>query len=127
MKRLTADTNILISAFLRGGKPLQLLDLARDGQIELAVSDAILSEMARVLVTKFGVPPDQAQAFGDQIKTFAKHVTPSERLDAVKADPTDNPILECAIAARSEVVVTGDKHAGFGPTVVPQRVRQSWW
>jgi predicted nucleic acid-binding protein len=41
---------------------------------------------------------------------FAKHVVPSERVDAVKADPTDNPILECAVAAGSEVVVTGDKH-----------------
>ena len=30
MKRVTADSNILISAFLRGGKPLELLELARD-------------------------------------------------------------------------------------------------
>jgi hypothetical protein len=32
VKRVTADSNILISAFLRGGKPLQLLELARAGQ-----------------------------------------------------------------------------------------------
>ena len=49
MKRVTADSNILISAFLRGGKPLELLELARAGQIELSVSDPILDETARVL------------------------------------------------------------------------------
>lgn len=30
-------------------------------------------------------------------------------LDVVKNDPDDNKILECAIAAGSDVVVTGDK------------------
>jgi predicted nucleic acid-binding protein len=37
-------------------------------------------------------------------------VTPGEFLDAVPADPTDNRILECAVAAGSEVIVSGDKH-----------------
>ena len=45
MKRVTADSNILISAFLRGGKPLELLELARAGQVELGVSDAIFDEL----------------------------------------------------------------------------------
>ncbi len=38
MKRVVADTNILVSALQFGGKPKQLLDLAVDGQIELAES-----------------------------------------------------------------------------------------
>ena len=46
MKRVTADSNILVSAFLRGGKPLELLELARAVQIELAVSEDILNETA---------------------------------------------------------------------------------
>ena len=110
MKRVTADSNILISAFLRGGKPLALIELARSGRIELAVSDDILAETGRVLATKFAVPSEDVQAYQDEIRMFAKHVTPGERLDAVKADPTDNPILECAVAAGSETVVTGDNH-----------------
>jgi predicted nucleic acid-binding protein len=31
-------------------------------------------------------------------------------LDIVKEDPTDNPILEYALAGGSEHVVTGDRH-----------------
>ena len=40
MKRVTADSNILISAFLRGGKLLELLELAKTGTriLECAVA-----------------------------------------------------------------------------------------
>lgn len=110
MNRVTADSNIPISAFLRGGKPLQLLELARAGQIELAITEDILSETARVLGTKFHVPPEDVQAFGDDVRGFTRLVVPTEALDIVKADPTDNPILECAVAAGPDTVVTGDAH-----------------
>jgi len=33
-----------------------------------------------------------------------------ETLDVVKADPPDNRILECAKAAKSDYIVTGDDH-----------------
>ena len=110
MKRVTADSNQYISAFLRGGKPLQLLELARAGQIELAVSEDILNEVGRVLRDKFNVPDEDVQAFGDEIRAFARLVQATEALDVVKADPTDNRILECAVAAESETVITGDAH-----------------
>jgi predicted nucleic acid-binding protein len=31
-----------------------------------------------------------------------------ETLDVIKADPSDNRILECAVAAKSEFIVSGD-------------------
>jgi uncharacterized protein len=107
---VTADSNIYISAFLRGGKPLELLEMARAAQSELAVTEDILNEIGRVLGRKFSVPAEDVQAFRVEILTFAKLVTPSESLDAVPADPTDNRILECAVAAGSEVIVSGDQH-----------------
>jgi putative PIN family toxin of toxin-antitoxin system len=110
VRRVTADSNIFISAFLRGGKPLELLDLARAGQIDLAVTDAILDEIGRVFATKFRVSAQDIQEFREEIIGFAKRVSPSETLDVVKADSTDDRILECAVAAGSEVVVSGDKH-----------------
>ena len=44
MKRVVADTNVLVSAIQFGGKPKQLLDLAVDGQIDLAISETILKK-----------------------------------------------------------------------------------
>ena len=110
MKRVTADSNQYISALLRGGKPLQLLELARSGQIELAVSDDILNEVGRVLRDKFHVPAEDVEEYRNQVLGFAKHVTPVERLRVVTSDADDDKILECAVAAGSEIVVTGDAH-----------------
>ncbi len=74
------------------------------------MSDAILDETARVLRTKFKVPDDDVREFRQQLLAFAKHVTPTETLDAVPQDKTDNRILECSVTAGSETIVTGDAH-----------------
>ena len=36
-------------------------------------------------------------------------VTPAVQLDVVKEDPADNKIVECAVTAGAEYIVTGDK------------------
>ena len=36
-------------------------------------------------------------------------MTPTERIDVITAKDDDNRILECALAARAEFLVTGDK------------------
>lgn len=85
MNCVTADSHIYISAFLRGGKPLELLEMARGGQIELAVTEDILNETGRALATKFRVPPEDVQAFREEILGFAKRVTSGETIDVVQA------------------------------------------
>lgn len=110
MKRVVADTNILVSALQFGGKPQQLLDLAVDGQIELAVSEAILAEAFRVLRDKFERTPEWLAEADRQIRVVARVVEPTESITAIQADPTDDRILECAVAAESEVIVSGDTH-----------------
>lgn len=37
-------------------------------------------------------------------------MTPTQKLDAVKEDPADNRILECAVEGKSEYLVTRDHH-----------------
>lgn len=54
MIRVTADSNIYISALHFGGAPDKFLDLARTGVIHLSISDDILAEVTRVLRDKFG-------------------------------------------------------------------------
>jgi uncharacterized protein len=108
--RVTADSNIYISALNFGGLPDQLLDLARGGAIQLAISEDILEEVARVLRDKFGWAKDEIVLARAQISGFAEQVEPRMRVDVVQEDPTDNRILECAAAADSEYLVTGDKH-----------------
>ena len=49
MDKVTADSNIFVSAFNWGGNPQRLIELARDGKIELAISEPIVHEIARIL------------------------------------------------------------------------------
>ena len=110
MIRVTADSNIYISALHFGGPPDEFLDLARTGIIELTISDDILAEVTRVLRDKFGwsrVALSMAQA---RIADFTVRVSPAQKLDAVREDPADNRILECAVEGKSEYLVTRDHH-----------------
>ena len=108
MIKVTADTNIYVSALNFGGKPLQLLELARAGTIELATSNAIITEMSRILYNKFSWNRDDVGEAVNQILSFTKYVHPDLSFNAVPTDPDDNRVLECAVGADSEVIVTGD-------------------
>jgi uncharacterized protein len=110
VRRVTADTNLDVSALQFGGKPQTLLDMAQDGQIEMALSDEILEETLRILRDKFHRSPEYLADVEARLRAVTVHVVPSERLAVVKADPSDDRILECAVAAGSDVIVSGDQH-----------------
>lgn len=111
MLRVTADTNIIISGLNFSGNPRRILQMAEDGVIHLAVSDAILDEVIKVLRReKFGWEEGEIRRSLRQISRFAEHVEPKQRIDIITEDPTDNRILECAAASGSDYLVSGDKH-----------------
>jgi predicted nucleic acid-binding protein len=68
-----------------------------------------LDEVGEVLGRKFDWPEGDITEVQRQIERFAQKVTPKTVLDAVKDDPDDNRILECASAAGSDYIVSGDK------------------
>lgn len=51
--RVVLDTNIFISAFLFGGKPADILQLAEDRSFTLIVSESLITEVEEVLAEKF--------------------------------------------------------------------------
>jgi uncharacterized protein len=104
----TADSNIWISAFLFPGKPRRLIEMAAVGEIGLATSEPIIEEVVRVLRERFRLPDEDLDEAREQMNTVARKVTPTEARDAIKEDPADNRILECAAAAHSDYIVTGD-------------------
>lgn len=108
MLGVTADTNVYISALNFGGRPLHLLDLARRGEIRLSISEPILAEIVRVLREKFGWEEEPLQAVETRIRGFTELVTPSRKVNAIAHDEPDNRILECAVEAKSDYIVSGD-------------------
>jgi putative PIN family toxin of toxin-antitoxin system len=109
VQTVTFDTNVYISALnFSRGKPRQLLQLAIDGVVHVAISDAIMQEVLRVMREKFHATPEDLQEAQAIIADCTERVVPTEALDVVKDDPDDNRIVECAVASRSDCIVTGD-------------------
>jgi putative PIN family toxin of toxin-antitoxin system len=94
---VTADTNIYISALFFGGRPRQLLDAAERGRVALAISDALLAELDRVLGDKFKLPEERRREAMATVTECATVVRPTRRIEAVPEDPDDNRVLECAV------------------------------
>ncbi len=108
MTRVTLDSNIYISALVFGGKPMRLLAAAIEGEIEVAISAPIVEEVRRVLQTKFGWSEERVVEAMETIGVAAEPVTATITLDVIQTDPDDNRVMECAVAAGSEFIVSGD-------------------
>jgi len=109
--RVVLDTNVLISAILFGGKPRRILEKAIRGEIRLCLSEPMLEELKGVLQrSKFDYSPEMIQIILTELMSISDFVNPSETINIVAEDPEDNRILECAVAANADYVITGDSH-----------------
>jgi len=108
--RAVFDTNVYISAFVvPGSQGERAFLLAQRKGFDLVTSVAILTETARKLREKFEQSDADVTAVLKLISRAAEVRKPSLRLAVVDDEP-DNRILECAVEARADVVVTGDRH-----------------
>jgi uncharacterized protein len=110
VRRITIDTNIWVSAFRFGGKPMQLVQLALDGEIVVALSQPIADETLRILRDKFGFSEKQLVSVLAVMRVCAIWVTPTKTLNVVADDADDNRIVERAVTAGSQAIISGDKH-----------------
>lgn len=107
--KIVLDTNVYISALLFSGIPDEILEMAREKEIEIYASPIILLEIGQVLQKKFSFPRKTILNILKEIKRIAKIIQPKEKIDFIKADPADNRVLECALAAKADYIVSGDK------------------
>jgi putative PIN family toxin of toxin-antitoxin system len=110
MPKVVVDTNVYISAFNFGGVPLEILVLGIKGDIDIFISSSILEEIKEVLPRDFKWSVGQTQAILTTIKAFTQSVDPQEKIDLIKEDEPDNRILECAVEARADIIITGNRH-----------------
>ena len=108
--RVVFDTNIYISAVaIPGGNADEAYVEVMRGRFELFTSVAILTETARVLQAKFEWTEDKVRQAIHDISQTATVLRPRPTRHLLKDEP-DNRILECAVAAQAQWVVTGDRH-----------------
>ncbi|MFQ5899776.1 MAG: putative toxin-antitoxin system toxin component, PIN family, partial [Candidatus Methylomirabilia bacterium] len=108
--RVVFDTNIFISAFvIPGGNAEEAYLHAVRGTLELFSSVSILTETANTLRTKFGWSDAKVQDLLRSISKTATVLKTEPHLHVVRDEP-DNRILECALLAEADIILTGDRH-----------------
>lgn len=103
------DTNVYVSAMNFSGIPDELLRRAITKEVRLFVSEDILAELYGVLTKKFQYSPYRIDEANDFLRSIATVVRPTSSISVVKERVADNRILECAMTARADYLVTGDK------------------
>ena len=106
MLRVTGDSNIIVSGLNFSGNPHRFLAAAEAGIFQLCVSPEILAEVVDVLQRdKIGSTESEAKEATDWISQISNNVVPTEPVDIVEEDPSDNRILECAAAGSCDYII----------------------
>jgi putative PIN family toxin of toxin-antitoxin system len=113
--RGVADTNIVVSGLFWHGAPRQVYDAARSGRLTLFTTATLLAELEDVLSRpKFAPRLQQAGVSAHDLvldySALATVVQPVAINPVILADPDDDAVLACGVAAQAEAVISGDPH-----------------
>ena len=108
--RVVFDTNVLISALIKPGGTSDLcLRMTREGAIQSLISHTMLDELRRTVRTlKFET--ERAGSFIRGIENHSQIIETRVALHVIKADPSDDRILECAVEGKADAIISGDCH-----------------
>ncbi len=127
--RVVLDPNVLLAAFGTRGLCEDLYAACLEGH-EIVASEHILGELRRHLTRAFRMPARQADEIVAFVREHSELVAPVKVPATACRDPDDLPILGTAVAARADVLVTGDRdllelksHGGI-PIVTPRECHE---
>jgi putative PIN family toxin of toxin-antitoxin system len=108
--KVVIDTNVLVSAVLRDRDPeAVILFVLEQDDFTWVVSDAILTEYRNVLARKrLGIPDLIQQRWLELIGSLTSIVSVDQTISFPR-DPKDAKFLACALSARAEFLITGDR------------------
>lgn len=110
MARVVVDTNVLVSALIKKGKPLKLIQRLLDKHT-VVLSSQMLAELADVLSRdKFTIANAQIDLFISLLLRKSTVASVSGNLDVISEDPDDNVVLLTAVNGKADYIVSGDKH-----------------
>jgi len=111
--KVVLDTNVLISALIKAGKPRELLFQIGKGKAQLVLSRGILDEFLEVSedsrVRRYVDESDLVEIL-KVIGSIGKTVRVKSKFRVIKDDPDDDIILRTAHDGKADYIVSGDKH-----------------
>lgn len=113
--RAVADTNTIVSGLLWTGAPRALLLAARAGKLSLYTSATLLDELSEVLARatftkRVAASNMSVERLVRRYAQFAQRVIPASTDPVILADPDDDQVIACAVAARADLIISGDRH-----------------
>jgi putative PIN family toxin of toxin-antitoxin system len=105
------DTNVFISGVFFKGPPYQIIRAWRDGRIRFLISEEIFEEYQRVgKHLASGFPKVDLEPFLELLAINAEFIIPKKLQNPVCEDPDDDKFIACALAGKSNIIISGDKH-----------------
>jgi putative PIN family toxin of toxin-antitoxin system len=109
--KIVLDTNVFISGVFFNGPPYQILKAWREGRIRMLISDQIFVEYQRVgELLSNDYPNVDLGPFLELMAINTEFVIPKKLQNPVCEDPDDDKFIACAIAGKSKIIISGDKH-----------------
>ena len=111
--KVVFDTNVWISIFMEKRLKDEFLSVKQD--LTVYVSEDLGLEIAKVLqhprvaeiLKKAGIRERDVLRI---LAVNSKRVEPKVKLHVINEDAEDNKVLECALTAGADIIVSGDKH-----------------
>jgi putative PIN family toxin of toxin-antitoxin system len=110
--RVVLDTNVLVSGLAYPGSvPGHIVNVWRQGGLNVVLSRYILDEMSRVLprLSRVQLSPIEIRDLVDSFMFLADVVEPDEGEDPDLRDAGDQQVLGTLRASRADYLITGDK------------------
>ncbi len=115
LKAVVLDTNTLVSGLLWDGNEARVIEKTERHEIQIFISHDLLKELEELLNRgKFSEILEGKEYTVERavakIALMSTIVKPDHKLNAIKEDPDDNRVLECAAFAGADVIISGDAH-----------------
>ena len=114
MLKLVADTNTVVSALLWHGAPHRLFQAIETEELSFYASRTLIGELADVLARRKLASAVRASgkttsALVAEYQALVELVRPRALRRHIGHDPDDEAVIACALAARADLIVSGDQ------------------
>lgn len=109
--KIIVDTNVFVSGVFFSGPPFMILEAWRHGKVSLIISPEILIEYQRIgekLAIQY--PGVDLEPWIELLMLKASLVDAHPLAEKVCDDPDDDKFIACAIASKTRLICSGDKH-----------------
>lgn len=108
MHKVVVDTNVFISGILYGGNPQAIIEAWLNNKYIVCLSPQLKAEIVGKLQGKFLLSISAIQTIEETLDSKTEKYITRKKLFICK-DPTDNFLLELALEAQADYLISGDK------------------